>query len=291
MGLRRCIRLNSKQRAHEAFHYFLRSFILASFAFFIVYLVRTDSLDLYIAVRMQWLVKCTALGMYVVAAHQLYRAIQAVSGSPSHAHDCCDDHAHDMPASWQSSLLLYGWFALPLVLALLIPNGLLGSAMAAAKGVQFSTGELVMPESPSDPFLRSFAKYGQELSKHNPIRIQEDRFIETLTALDLYKHAFNGKTVQIEGFVYRETGMNNHQFSATRFAMSCCSADAYPYGILVYDDKAYALEENEWVTVTGKLSIASYRGKEVIQINASSIQFIPPPDNPYVSPDISFELE
>lgn len=287
--------MNSTQRVHEAFHYFLRSFILASFAFFIVYLVRTDSLDLYIAVRMQWLVKCTALGLYVVAAHQLYRAIQAVSGAHSHdhahAHDCCDDHSHDMPASWRSSLLLYGWFALPLALALLIPNGLLGSAMAAAKGVQFSTGELVMPESPSDPFLRSFAKYGQELSKHNPIRIQDDRFIETLTALDLYKSAFIGKTVQIEGFVYRESGMNNHQFSVTRFAMSCCSADAYPYGILVNDDKAYAIEENEWVTVIGKLSIASYGDKDVIQINTSSVLFIPPPDNPYVSPDINFELE
>lgn len=286
--------MDSNHSRHEAIHYFLRSFILASFAFFIVYLVRTDNLDLYIAVRMQWLVKCTALGMYIVAAHQLYRAIQALSANPAHdhahAHDCCDDHTHDMPASWRSGLLLYGWFVLPLALALLVPSGQLGSAMAAAKGVQFATGQLVMPESPSDPFLRSFAKYGQELSKHNPIRIQEDRFIETLTALDLYKNAFIGKTVQTRGFVYREMGMNNHQFSVTRFAMSCCSADAYPYGILVNDDKAHSLEENKWVSVTGTLSIASYNGNEVIQINATGVQYIPPPDNPYVSPDLSFEL-
>ncbi len=283
--------MNSKSRRQEAIHYLLRSFILASFAFFIVYLVRTDNLDLYIASRMQWLVKCTALGLYVVAAHQLYSAMQALSGSPSHSHDCCDDHTHDMPASWQSGLLLYGWFALPLALALLVPNGLLGSAMAAAKGVQFQAGQLVMPESPSAPFLRSFAKYGQELSKMSPIRVQDDRFIETLTALDLYKNAFVGHKVQIEGFVYREMGMNNRQFSVTRFAMSCCSADAYPYGILVHDDKAHSIEENSWVSVTGTLSLASYDGKEVIQIIASAIQYIPPPDNPYVSPDLTFELE
>ncbi|MBO9600072.1 MAG: TIGR03943 family protein [Cohnella sp.] len=289
--------MNPRHRLPEAIHYLLRSFILASFALFIVYLARTDNLDLYIASRMQWLVKCTALGMYVVAAHQLYLTIRALPGNQAHAHahthahDCCDDHTHERPTSWQSGLLLYGWFVLPLALALLIPNGMLGSAMAAAKGVQFSTGQLVMPESPSAPFLRSFSKFGQELSRHHPIRIEDDRFIETLTALDLYKNAFIGKTVQIQGFVYREMGMNNHQFSVTRFAMSCCSADAYPYGILVNDDKAHSLEENQWVTVVGKLSLASYNGNEVIQIISSDIRSIPPPDNPYVSPDLSFELE
>ncbi|WP_027085601.1 TIGR03943 family putative permease subunit [Cohnella panacarvi] len=283
--------MNLKYRLHETIHYFLRSFILASFALFIVYLVRTDNLDLYIAARMQWLVKCTALGMYVVAAHQLYRTLQALSGNRSHARDCCDDHTHDMPSSWRTGLLLYGWFVLPLALALLIPNGLLGSAMAAAKGVQFQAGQIVMPESPSDPFLRSFAKYGQELSKQDPIRVQDDRFIETLTALDLYKQAFIGRTVQIQGFVYRERGMNNRQFSVTRFAMSCCSADAYPYGILVKDDNAYSIEENEWVSVTGTLSLASYNGIEAIQLVANDIRYIQPPDNPYVSPDVYFELE
>lgn len=283
--------MGSRLPWNNAVHYFLRSLILASFAYFIVYLVRSDNLDLYIATRMQGLIKWTALGMYVIAAQQFYSAVQVWMGNESHVHDCCDDHSHELPSTWRSSLLLYGWFVLPLALATIIPNGLLGSAMAATKGVQFPSQQIVMPESPSDPFLRSFAKFGQQLVKQNPILVRDERFIETLSALDLYRAAFIGKTVQIRGFVFRERGMNNHQFSVTRFAVSCCSADAYPYGILINSDKAYTFEENEWVTVTGKLTASSYDGKDVIQIDADKVQYIPIPDNPYVSPDLNFDSE
>ncbi|MFC5530097.1 TIGR03943 family putative permease subunit [Cohnella yongneupensis] len=283
--------MHAKHSIQMASHYFIRSFILAAFAYFIVVLVRTDNLDLYIATRMQFIVKLTALGMYVIAAQQLYAGIRSWANHTHHSHACCDDHSHDLPNSWRASLLLYGWFLLPLVLALAVPDGMLGSAMAAAKGVQYSPEQVVMPESPSSPFLQRFAKYGQQLIKQNPIGISDERFIETLTTLDLYRTAFIGKTIRLSGFVFREKGMNNHQFSATRFAVSCCSADAYPYGILINYGKAYLLESNEWVSVTGKLSTTNYNGKEIIEIDANVIQRIHIPDDPYVSPDIDFESE
>lgn len=280
----------AKRNVTEAVHYVARAIILASFAYFVVYLVRTDNLELYIAARMQFIVKLAALGLYAVAAQQLYSAIRIGMDGRSPSADCCDhDHEHAMPASWRSGLLLYGWFALPLALAFAVPDGLLGSAMASAKGVQFSSQRIVMPESPADPFLRSFAAFGRRLASQNPVRVSDERFIETLTALDMYRSAFAGKTVKLTGFVYRERGMDNRQFGATRFAVSCCSADAYPYGILVRSDHAAALETNEWVSVEGTLTTTVYDGEEVIQIDAARILRVPVPDEPYVSPDLNFD--
>lgn len=281
----------------EPMHYVTRSVLLAGFAYLVVYLVRTDNLELYIAARMQTIVKLASLGMYAIAAQQLYTAIRVwIDGRPA-SNSCCSDHDHDhdhdheLPSFWRASLLLYGWFALPLVLAAVVPDGLLGSAMASAKGVQFTSRDIVMPESPSDSFLRSFAKFGERLAREQLIRVDDERFIETLTTLDLYRSVFAGKTIRLSGFVFRERGMDNHQFAATRFAVNCCSADAYPYGVLIRSEHAAELETNEWVSVTGTLSTIEYEGQEVIQIDAVRIERIRVPDEPYVSPDLKFELE
>lgn len=271
-----------------AAHHVIRSLLLGAFAFFIVYLARTDTLDLYIAAKMQLLVKFAALGLYAIAGQQLFAALRVLQGASSRADACCDDHAHDYPSTWRAGLLLYGWFSLPLLLAAAVPSGMLGSAMAAAKGVQYSPQQVVMPESPADSFLRDFARFGEQLNRENPIRVKDERFIETLSTLDLYRSAFFGRTVQVSGFVFRDRGMDNRQFSVTRFAVSCCSADAYPYGILIRSDHANSFDTNDWVEVTGRLTVVRHDGQEVIGIDADRVRPIPVPDDPYVSPDLNF---
>jgi len=127
-----------------AFHYAARAIVLTGFALLIVHLVRSGNLNLYIAERMQFIVKLSALGLYAVAAQQLYSAIRAFFEKESHGPDCgCQ---HEMPASWGKSLLLYGWFALPLLIGYAVPDGLLGSSMASAKGVQFAPQTTVVSE-------------------------------------------------------------------------------------------------------------------------------------------------
>ncbi|WP_373230291.1 TIGR03943 family protein [Cohnella sp.] len=132
-----------RNSAAAAIHYLVRAVLLAGFAFYIVYLVRTGSLNLYIAERMQLIVKLSALGLYVVAAQQFYLAIRSWFNRSTNAASC--DCNHEMPSTWARSLLLYGWFALPLVLGFTLPDGLLGSSMASAKGVQFAPQQIVKP--------------------------------------------------------------------------------------------------------------------------------------------------
>ncbi|WP_372637813.1 TIGR03943 family protein, partial [Cohnella sp.] len=289
-----------KTSAALAFHYLARALLLAGFALLIVQLVRSGNLNLYIAPRMQLIVKLSALGLYAVAAHQFYSAIRAFfdknrQGGP----DC--DCTHEMPATWGKSLLFYGWFALPLIIGYVVPDGLLGSSMASAKGVQFAPQTTVVSEPraarseavptpsvelpspsvsapaaepdpaeqesagtdaagqeaakqenkkpdapvaldrklspeeldllfPSDNFTEAYAAYGKKLFQRDVVQVTPKRFIETLTTVDLYRDAFLGKTIEISGFVYRESGMGPQQFGISRFAVACCSADASPYG-------------------------------------------------------------
>lgn len=319
-----------------AIHYAARAILLAGFAFYIVHLVQSGSLNLYIANRMQLMVKLSALGMYAVAAQQLYAAIRTWFDERRHVHDLSCDCNHELPSTWGKSLLLYGWFAIPLIIGFTVPDGLLGSSMATAKGVQFTPKQIVKPASnptsvsivplksvsespspsepaasdsspvadtgksqeksaldllfPSDEFTASYAKFGKQLVKQDLIRVTDKQFIETLTTLDLYRTAFIGKTVQLSGFVYREGSMGLNQFGVSRFAISCCSADASPYGVMANFGKADTLATDEWVMVTGKLGTMMYNGNQIIKIDVSKVSKITPPKDAYVSPDLEFGL-
>lgn len=378
-----------KNSAIIAMHHLIRAVILAGFAFYIVHLVRSGNLNLYIAAKMQFIVKLSALGMYAVAAQQIYAAIRA--GMDGNTEASCGCH-HEMPRTWGKSVLLYGWFVFPLVLGFSLPDEMLGSSMAAAKGVQFAPQQSVKgalppvsaapsaatsasepgapaatgagagglePEAtgaagseaesaagsaasgaagaesatsgspsaapdaaepqaavpsdaaasppsdealreesagddelfPVEPFTESYAAFGKKLVKQDVIVVTDKQFLETLTTLDLFRTAFIGKTVQISGFVYREDGMSPQQFGASRFAISCCSADASPYGVMINYGRASAFETDQWVTVTGKLGTTQYNDIEIIQIEAVKIVKITPPDDPYVSPDLDFGMD
>jgi len=356
-----------KSPAALAFHYLARAILLAGFALLIVHLVRSGNLNLYIAPRMQLIVKLSALGLYAVAAHQLYSAIRAFFDKERHGGPDCDC-THEMPATWGKSLLFYGWFALPLIIGYVVPDGLLGSSMASAKGVQFAPQTTVLSEPrtarseavpttpsvelpspsasaptadpdmgeqgstgtdaagqeaagqevteqenkkpgvpvaldrelspeeldllfPSDNFTEAYAAYGKKLFLRDVVQVTPKRFIETLTTVDLYRDAFLGKTIEISGFVYRESGMGPQQFGISRFAVACCSADASPYGVMATFAGADELETDEWVSVTGTLGTTMYNGIEIIQIDIADFVRIPAPEDPYVSPDFDFGLE
>lgn len=204
--------------------------------------------------------------------------------------------------------LIYGLFVFPLLLGFLVPTGTLGSALAAKKGVSFTGSESVSrTESPSpssvaeatdsvaqlfpyDQYTEAHAKYGMELYAQPVIEVPEELFIETLTTLDLYREAFLGKDVTISGFVYREEDMGGDRMAVSRFAMNCCSADALPYGLMIYWPKASQYAEDEWLSVTGKLTVSEYLGNEIITLEAFRIERIEAPESPYVFPDFSFGL-
>ncbi|MDQ6419814.1 TIGR03943 family protein [Paenibacillus sp. LHD-117] len=291
----------------------IRAFILTGFAMFIVYLFHTGDITLYIAPRMELLVKLSALGLYAAAVYQFYAALRArIIKRSAEACECGHDHS---PSKLKSAMI-YGLFLFPLILGFLVPTGTLGSALAAKKGISFTGSEVgvrtearlsgeeanensgsTLPASddldalfPFDEFTVDHAALGKRLFAQPIIRIPEHQFIETLTALDLYREAFIGKEIEISGFVYREEEMGAERLAVSRFAMNCCSADALPYGLMIQWPKASGYAEDEWVKATGTLATSNYMGNEILTLTATRIERIEAPESPYVYPDLEFGL-
>jgi len=287
-----------REEQRQSLHFVLRGLIFAGFSLFIVYLVKTDSLQYYIAPRISLYVKWSAIGLMILAIYQLFMAIQAGSGERG----CCAcDH---VPAkSWMKNSCIYALFLLPLALGFLMPNRVMGSEIASMKGMNLSPTNMMNTKErtprdgirdendealkklfPADEFTEEYADLAIRLYKKDVIQIQELGFMERLTAIDLYLDQFLGHRMQISGFVFREEEMKGDKFVVSRMAMQCCSADAAPYGIIVQAAKGRNYAEDAWIEVTGTIRKTNYEGNEVMVLDAEQIEKIKAPKDTYVYP-------
>lgn len=141
---------------------------------------------------------------------------------------------------------------------------------------------------PYDLFTEIYAKYAMSIYNDELIRVEEESFTEILTTLDLYLDAFIGKQVEITGFVYRTDEMNDQQFAVGRFAMTCCSADAAPYGVFSEFAAANQYKDDEWVTVKGTIGKTVFNEMEIMKIDVTSIKRSEASEEPYVYPNFEF---
>lgn len=301
-------------------HPLIKTFVLFGFAVYIAYLVKSDHILFYISPRMVLYVKLSALAMYAAGAYQLFSAVKALTGKRESC-DCGHDHNHN-GSLWRSALV-YGLFALPLLLGFFMPDTTLGSTLAAKKGMNLNSSASIKtaappaaadsfrqptndsapsPSSPaaalseaqlkklfpSDPFTEPFAKLARKLYNMDVIPVSEELFIETITTLDLYAAQFTGKQMKLSGFVYRDDTMNARQFVVARFSIQCCSADGAPFGVLVDSDRANVYREDEWVEITGTIAKTKLAGDDLMVIKAEHIAKIPPPKQQYVYPNDDF---
>ncbi|MBW5447494.1 TIGR03943 family protein [Cohnella sp. CFH 77786] len=311
-------------------HHFIRALILGGFAFYIIRLVRLDTLTLYIAPRMTIYVKLAAMGLYLVAAVQLYQAFRAWQGQKDAA--ACDCEHPPSESFWRSAAV-YTLFAVPLLVGFITPDTTIGSAMAGKKGMNLSAASAVKPTNgvvpapaaspskappvepsaepnggessagkpadnldalfPSDQFSEAYANYGKRIYRQPAIEVTEKSFMEILTTLDMFLDNFVGKKLTISGFVYRDETIAKDRFVLGRFAVQCCTADALPYGIMVSSGNlnANAYPNDTWLRITGTLEKTDYNGNQIMGLKLEKAEKIKPASDPYVYPDLDFGLE
>jgi putative membrane protein len=282
---------------------------MGGFAFYIIRLVQSDHLTLYIAPRMAIYVKLAAMGLYVVAAVQLYEAIRVWNGKKGEVSCDC---AHPSSGSVWRSAGVYALFLVPLLTAFATPDTTIGSSMAGQKGINLSASSAVKQEEkksaaapaqpsapaptgldalfPADQFSESYANYGKKIYGQKQIVVTEKSYMEILTTLDMFLDRFVGKRLTISGFVYRDGTIGKDRFIIGRFAVQCCTADALPYGVMVEgaDNAQYA--KDTWLTITGTLGKTTYNGNEIMSLKLEKAVKIKPAEDPYVYPDLDFGL-
>jgi putative membrane protein len=95
---------------------------------------------------------------------------------------------------------------------------------------------------------------------------------------------YEGKKVDVVGFVFHPEGTPQDVFYVSRFRITCCSVDAQPLGVPVYSpDWQEEFEEDSWVHVTGSFTETDQDIAEPAIIDPESIEPTEQPDDPYVT--------
>lgn len=71
-------------------------------------------------------------------------------------------------------------------------------------------------------------------------------------------------------------------FSPIRKLMTCCVADLFSIGFKCQYNQVTALQEGDWVTVTGKLTMVSLEESQELRLVADTVTPCSPPGEPYV---------
>jgi uncharacterized repeat protein (TIGR03943 family) len=170
------------------------------------------------------------------------------------------------------SLLSPQWLSLILLVAALIgfifPPQPFTSQTAIQRGLQDTT---VSTRARPQAFRTQSNPEGRSL-------------LEWIRTLDVYPEpdAYQGQTVNVDGFVVYSDHLPTHYLTLARFAITCCAADAYPVGLpvkLKQDRQAYPVDK--WFAVKGQMQTVTLDGQRQLVIVASSLDPIPEPKNPY----------
>ncbi len=128
------------------------------------------------------------------------------------------------------------------------------------------------------------------LSSGNLVAIEKEAekmdildWLQAVSSLD-EPTLLNGKAIDVSGFVYRTPELDSDQFMLSRFVMTCCAADAFAIGIIVEWPNAMNIDDNAWVEIEGEIVIDDSGDSWIITINASSVELISQPLQPYIFP-------
>ncbi|MDQ0493482.1 TIGR03943 family putative permease subunit [Paenibacillus brasilensis] len=298
--------------------YGMRSLLMIGLALHIILLSRTNALHYYLAPHMQKLLLLCPVPLLFIALAMAWHGIVGERDGE----DMCDCK-HPLPQSGFKKMLVYGMLLIPLLFGALLPNQALGSDMAAKKGMSFtypnpdirrktdlqptqvpasrilSTSSSVSASHPAkskwnqemldklfvppDKYNTEFAELAKRLYQQPIIQIKPEIFSETIGAIELYKHAFEGKKVQVTGFVYKDSSLRGRGlFAVGRFLVMCCTADAMPFGIIVQSHKPSSFDKDTWVTIEGTLHATQKDNAPILEIRSDKITEVRQPKSPYV---------
>lgn len=171
------------EHRRQALHDFVRAVLFGGFSFYIVRLVKIDKLQYYIAPKMIPYVKLAAIALYVLAGYLLYSAIKQAFSKNRQADCGC---GHEPPKSVFMNGLIYGLFALPLLLGFAVPDQIMGSSMASVKGMNLNAAAAAAVPPPKESPMPSALPSASPSESPSPNGEQPDRAVgeEDEEALD-----------------------------------------------------------------------------------------------------------
>lgn len=185
---------------------------------------------------------------------------------------------------------LYSFFIIPLLVAYILPATTVSSKSISLISTK-STQQIVNTKqdksivyniaSPEKTTIKVDAKLNIQ---GNTVFMTDNNFLKWTQEISYNMAKYEGKKIELTGFVFKGDGFKYNEFVPARFLMTCCTSDLQPIGLLAHYDKAKALKQDTWLIVTGTIKIIDYHGEKTPVIIVASVKNTSKPTIEYVYP-------
>lgn len=245
----------------------LQTLLLLGLGLFFLEKVWAGTVFWYINQRFAFLVVFAGVGFLILASlvRPTRRPATEDHAHEGHTHDHQHDHDHPTMSRWGLAIV-----AVPLLLGVLVPARPLGSAAIANKGLNLSA-----PLTASEGQLLQLEMASTERNVLDWVRA-----FNYAADVNLY----TGQAADVVGFIYHDPNQPADEFMVSRFAVTCCSADATAIGMVVQWPAASKLTDNTWVRVRGPIDSVIFAGRPTPRILAETVEGVVAPEQPYLYP-------
>jgi putative membrane protein len=171
-----------------------------------------------------------------------------------------------------NSISLAILISIPIITSCLFSTNVLGSSVASKRGIS-SSENIVKQQAKTININRSSSK---------SIEVDDDMYGHIILDVQNSVDEYVGKKISFNGFVYRDKQTKINQVYVSRFALTCCVADAQVFGLMVEGKEVRSFKNDQWVNVSGtieKIKVGKFY-KPIIHLD--KIKNIKPLRDPYV---------
>jgi putative membrane protein len=245
---------------------YLQGFMMILTSIFLLQKIISGNLNWYINQRFMPLTVLSVIVLLIIGVI-VFRAAHNMHDDEHHDH-AHDEHHHDHDHKVSAWGLIMAM--LPLVVGVLIPAQPLASNAISGKGLSSAP--------PIAAGGSSTIRFDQAADDRNIL--DWIRLFNSSNSAETYL----GQNANVIGFVYHDPRLKAGQFLISRFAVVCCTADAFAIGMVVDWPKSASLPDDQWIKVKGPVQSTQLADQKIPLIQATSVEPVQVPDQPYLFP-------
>ncbi|MCM3411802.1 TIGR03943 family putative permease subunit [Metabacillus sp. YM-086] len=184
---------------------------------------------------------------------------------------------HEEEGSSLKMILSIGIISIPLLTGFMMPYRTFGAEEALKRGIQYSGLDHQLSSG-----IELANGHIKSLMTQPLIRLDHTGFTEYIGMISEYPEVFEGKEIEIEGFIAEDQFMSKREKVIARFQVTHCVADAHASGFILENSDEFDLMNNTWVRIKGTLKVKEENQQYIPVINVKAVENIDTPQNPYI---------
>ncbi|WP_226526849.1 TIGR03943 family putative permease subunit [Metabacillus niabensis] len=250
----------------------IKALILLVFASFLFILHQSGEMTNFIHPNYLHVSQFASILFLILFFFQVPRIFRPLDAEPDHTHCSPWGCHHEEEGFSIKTIFSIGMIIVPLLTGLMMPYKTFGAEETLKRGIQYAGLDQKRLGNSDIKSMMSLPV----------IRFDGTDFANYMGILSEYPEVFEGKKIEIEGFIAEDQFLRKKQKVIARFQVTHCIADAHASGFKLENSNEFHLTNNTWVRMKGTLKVKEESQQYIPVIHVNSVETIDTPKNPYI---------